>query len=150
MTKISELNLPYFHPYVYVVIALCIGYLIINYTIQLIRYKRLVRNISITKKKYDEIVHENKQNKTKLIDAIGDIYGNKYANLISIGDMWEGMPANLLLLSKGRADNIKQTVDTNSVIQYWRYSTKDSKGHIKKNLLITIKNNIVVSWSEEE
>ncbi len=56
---------------------------------------------------------------------------------------------HLLLLAKGKANSIKQSVDTNAITQTWVYNNDDSKkGASKAEIEVVIQNNEVLSWKQ--
>jgi hypothetical protein len=55
----------------------------------------------------------------------------------------------LLMLAKGKANNVKQTADTNVVTQIWTYSLFDEKsGRHTPSFEVVLRNGLVESWTE--
>jgi len=132
---------------------LCAGlmYLLILYILQIVKDKGKSKNIAAAKAEYDEVRNDQKKNREKLIDAIGEVYGFNYASMVRSGQLWQGMPVNLLLIAKGKASNIRQTVDTKAISQIWQYFSGDKYAVSQKpQLEVVIRNNEVISWEENQ
>jgi hypothetical protein len=140
--------MPEINPIVYAIAAVCFTYLLAMYIMQRVKSKKLDNKTAETKAAYEEAKAQLKESRDKLIDAIARVYGNDYAYMVSTETLWEGMPTQLLLVAKGKANNIKQTADTNAIFQTWSYHKLDSMGKTKSSLEITIKNNLVIRWEE--
>ena len=132
---------------------LCAGliYLTILYYLQNIKDKGKAQSIAAAKAEYDEVRNDQKNNRDKLIEAIGEVYGFNYASMVRTGQLWQGMPVNLLLIAKGKASNIRQTVDTKAISQIWQYFSGDKYAVSQKpKLEVVIRNNEVISWEENQ
>lgn len=140
--------MPEINPIVYGVAGLCFTYLLAMYIMQRVKSKSLEKKTAEAKANYEEAKVALKESKDKLIDTIAKIYGNDYAYMVSTATLWEGMPTQLLLIAKGKANNIKQSADTNSIMQTWSYHKLDSTGKAKSTLEVTIKNNLVIRWED--
>lgn len=134
---------------VYAVAGACFIYLLLMYIMQKVKSKGFDNRLQSAQREYEEAKKNLSENRHKLIQIIGDIYGHSYGHMVNIGTLWEGMPMHLLLVAKGKANNIKQTVDTNAIMQTWYYTQYDPKtgGH-KPSLEVVLKNNMVVRWQE--
>ncbi len=134
---------------VYIVIALCSLYLIVMYIIQKVKSGKQSAVIVKAQNDYNEAKVALEENKKKLIGLIGEVYGNSYAHMVSMGSLWEGMPMNLLMLAKGKANNVKQSADTNAVTQVWTYSLFDERtGKHTPSFEVVLRNGLVESWKD--
>lgn len=141
--------MPQLNPIIYIVAAVCFTYLILMYVLQKSKSRKHEQKINQAKAAYDEAQAQLKESKNKLLDTISSIYGNEYGFMVRNGEMWIGMPTQLLLIAKGKANNIKQTADTNAVMQTWIYNKVDQFGKIQSSLEINIKNGLVLKWDEK-
>ena len=134
---------------VYLVAAGCLLYLFIVYILERVKFSKAKKNIKIAKAEFEEAKDLHETNKQKLIGFIGDVYGHNYAHMITMGILWEGMPMNLLMLTKGRANSVKQTADARSIIQTWTYTLFDKRTASQKPYFeVVLKNNLVQTWVE--
>ncbi len=134
---------------VYLVSGVCLLYLILMYIIQKVKSGKQSYAVTKAQNEYNEAKSALEENKKKLIGLIGDVYGHSYAHMVSMGSLWQGMPMNLLMLAKGKANNVKQTADTNAVTQIWTYSLFDEKsGRHTPSFEVVLRNGLVESWTE--
>lgn len=132
----------------YAIIGACVLFLIVMYIIQQIKNVSHKKRIKRVAAQYDEAKQQLAKEKQRLLDQIALIYGTEQANYIAIGKIWEGMPLPLLMIAKGKASHVKQSVDTNGVSQQWLYSSYDeASGRKVNNLEVIIVNNHVKSWT---
>lgn len=134
---------------VYLVSGLCLLYLVLMYIIEKVKSGKQSSAVIKAQTEYNEAKAALEENKKKLIGLIGEVYGNSYAHMVSMGSLWQGMPMNLLMLAKGKANNVKQTADTNAVTQIWTYSLFDEKsGKHTPSFEVVLRNGLVESWTE--
>ena len=141
--------MPELNPLIYAVAAICFLYLVLMYVLQKLKSRKHEQAITEAKNAYDEAQAQLKESKNKLLDTISSIYGNEYGYMVRNGEMWIGMPTQLLLIAKGKATNIKQTADTNAVMQTWIYNKVDQFGKVQSSLEVNIKNGLVLKWDEK-
>ncbi len=141
--------MPELNPLIYVVAAVCFLYLVLMYVLQKSKSRKHEKTITEAKTAYETAQTLLIERKNKLLDTISSIYGNEYGYMVRNGEMWIGMPAQLLIVAKGKANNIKQTVDTNAVMQTWIYNNMDQFGKTQSSLEINIKNGLVLKWDEK-
>ncbi|MCU0422530.1 MAG: hypothetical protein MUC81_06930 [Bacteroidia bacterium] len=129
--------------------AVLLLYLIIMYIMQKLHERKSNNRYLTAKKEYEKAREEQKADKEKLINAIGDVYGHVYGQMVKNGSVWEGMPTNLLMIAKGKASSIKQSIDTNAIVQIWQYQKVDGRsGSSRLDMEVTIRNNEVIAWQE--
>lgn len=137
------------HFNVYIVVAICMLYLVIMYVVQKIKSGKQSAVVLKAQQECNDAKVALDENKKKLLGLIGDVYGHNYAHMVSMGSLWEGMPMNLLMLAKGKANNVKQSADTNAVTQIWTYSLFDERtGKHTPCFEVVLRNGLVESWTE--
>ena len=141
--------MPELNPLIYVVAAMCLLYLVLMYVLQKSKSRKHEQAITEAKTAYDQAQAKLKESRNKLLDTISSIYGNEYGYMVRNGEMWIGMPTQLLLIAKGKANNIKQTADTNALMQTWIYNKVDQFGKTQSSLEVSIKNGLVLKWDEK-
>lgn len=133
----------------YGIIAACLLYLVVMYIMQKVKSGLQRKNLARAKTQYEEARKNLDDEKRKLIDNISLIYGQEQANYVSMGRMWVGMPMPLLMVAKGKANNIRQTVGVDTVTQTWLYTETDSvTGRTKEKMEVMLVNNEVSGWKE--
>jgi hypothetical protein len=133
----------------YGIIGACVLYLIVMYILQKVKMGLQRRNIQKAKVQYTEAKIALDEEKKKLIDSISLIYGLEQANYVAMGRMWVGMPMSLLMVAKGKANNIRQTVGVDSIAQTWLYMETDrSTGKSREKMEVMLVNNEVSGWKE--
>lgn len=141
--------MPPINPIVLGIAAACIVFLVAMYVLQRIKSTQNEKVVAQAKADFEDAKEKLKESKRALIESISKIYGNDYAYQVSNGLLWVGMPTQLLLIAKGKASNIKQSADTNSVTQVWLYNTTDQTGKVKHAMEVFIKNNLVIKWEDK-
>lgn len=132
----------------YGIIGACVLYLIVMYILQKIKAGINSKRIKKAQASYEEARVALNQQKQKLIDQISFIYGAEQAHYVSMGKLWVGMPQHLLMVARGKANNIKQSVGVDMITQTWHYTEHDKTRGTKQNLEVLIVNNQVNSWKE--
>lgn len=134
---------------VFIIIGVCVCYLIVMYIIQKIKSVKQSGVVVKAKNDYNEAKAALEENRIKLIGLIGEVYGHSYAHMVSMGSLWEGMPMNLLMLAKGKANNVKQSADTKAVTQIWTYALFDDRtGKHTPSFEVVLRNGLVESWRD--
>ena len=141
--------MPVLNPLIYLVAAVCFLYLFLMYVLQKSKSRIHEKTIIEAKNAYEIAQAQLKESRNKLFDTISSIYGYEYGYMVRNGEMWIGMPTHLILVAKGKANNIKQTADTNALIQTWIYHNVDQFGKTQTSLEINIKNGLVLKWDEK-
>ena len=96
-------------------------YMIYIIYMQKISNKRRNNEIAFANSEY-EIADENfKLIKEKLLKSVSEIHGHKKAEQIAQGIIWISMPKHLLLVAKGKAYDIKESIYKDIVIEKWYY-----------------------------
>lgn len=132
----------------YGIIGACVAYLLLMYIMQKIKGAGLEKRVKKARAAYEEAKQIQGKEKDKLIDHISMVYGVEQAHYVSMGKLWAGMPMNLLLVARGKASNIKQSVGVDSVTQTWMYTETDKNtGSSRKTLEVVLINNEVNNWN---
>lgn len=133
----------------YGIIGACVLYLVAMYILQKVKAGVNSKRVKKAQASYEEARNTLKQQKEKLIDQISFIYGAEQAHYVSMGKLWVGMPQHLLMVARGKANNIKQSVGVDMITQTWYYSEFDKmRGATRETLEVHIVNNQVSSWKE--
>ncbi|TAE79426.1 MAG: hypothetical protein EAY81_11280 [Bacteroidetes bacterium] len=124
-------------------------YLAIMYVLQRLKSAQHQKAIMAAKDAYDNVKNSQREEKEKIIESIIAVYGYESGKKVRNGEVWVGMPMHLLLLAKGKANSIKQSVDTNAITQTWVYNSgDDSRKGAKADIEVVIQNNQVQSWKQ--
>ncbi len=124
-------------------------YLLVMYILQRLKSAQHQKAIAAAKAAYDNVKHAQQEEKEKIVESIISVYGYESGKKVRNGELWVGMPMHLLLLAKGKANSIKQSVDTNAITQTWVYNNDESKkGASRAEIEVIIQNNEVQSWKQ--
>lgn len=124
-------------------------YLTIMYILQRLKSAQHQKAIAEAKQAYDNVKNAQREEKEKIIDNIISVYGYESGKKVRNGELWVGMPMHLLLLAKGKANSIKQSVDTNAITQTWVYQSGDeTKKGARAEIEVVMQNNQVQSWKQ--
>lgn len=139
-----EINKEYL---LYGVIVLGVAYLLVMYIMQRVKSASHQKAIVKAKTAYDEARNNQKEEREKIVENIIEVYGYESGKKVRNGELWVGMPIHLLLLAKGKANSIRQSVDTNTITQTWIYTQGEGKKASSKDIEVIIRNNQVHSWN---
>lgn len=124
-------------------------YLLVMYILQRLKSAQHQKSIVAAKAAYENVKNAQQEEKERIIESIISVYGYESGKKVRNGELWVGMPMHLLLLAKGKANSIKQSVDTNAITQTWVYNNEHSKkGVSKAEIEVVIQNNEVQSWKQ--
>jgi len=133
----------------FLVLFIVVLYLFITSLIQISKIKTRNSRIRIAQKEYSDAQYKESKLRFSLIKTIENLYGTDKAQKVDIGTIWIGMPETLLLIARGKANDIKQTIYHDNVKEKWLYGAYETRLRtIKHKLEITVENNVVVGWKD--
>lgn len=100
---------------------------------------------------YNKAFKEYTDTWVSLIELVAKIYGREKADDVSKGTIWMGMPMRLLLIAKGKADYIKESIYKEKITERWYYGERITRvGTSKYTLEIRLEDDIIVGWKDLE
>lgn len=121
----------------------------IGYCLYMQQTKTYERNnaIAFAKSEHRIATENHKLIKHKLFESIIKVHGKEKADLIAQKLIWTGMERHLLLIAKGKAYNIKESIYKDITTEKWYYGEYTNRlGNYKYSFEITLENDKVVAW----
>ena len=85
--------------------------------------------------------------KKNLFDSITKVHGEEKTELVAKGTIWKGMQRHLLLIAKGRANDIQESIHKDIITEKWYYGEYVNRlGNYKYTFEIILENDEIVGW----
>jgi hypothetical protein len=132
-----------------VITAMLIVYFFRNLYLQISKDSKINEAVASARNKMNSANKEKAQAKNNLLKEIENQFGGDIANNVSKSFIWNGMPDYLLLVSMGKAGEIKENFFKGTRTEKWYYGEKINRlGNLKYNLEITVENHKIVGWRD--
>lgn len=130
-------------------LLICSLYLIYIVLMQITKSKSRNLSIKLAQQEYNKAMDNQLSTKYKLIGSIANVYGNDKAEKVKIGTIWMGMPMHLLMVARGKANDIKESIYKGKTTEKWYYGEYQTRlGTYKYKLEIILENDEVVGWKD--
>lgn len=124
-------------------------YFFVNLYLQIKKNGKRNELISYAQRKMINANKEKELAKINLLKEIEYQFGSDASNKVAKGFVWNGMPDYLLIVSMGKAEDIKENFFRGTRTEKWFYGGKVNRlGNLKYNLEITVENQKVVGWRD--
>jgi len=127
--------------------ALILLYFVVGFISQILKRNNLKKKIKFAEAEYETAKNNCITAKNILSKSITKTYGPEKAAKFQQGNLWRGMHRHLLVISRGRANNIKRTVHNTVVTEKWQYGKNlNILGQGNDIFEVTLEDNIVMDW----
>lgn len=127
----------------------CSAYLIYIIAMQISKSDSRNAAISSAQQDYDNAKNDQRSTQRQLIDSIAKIYGQEKADKVNEGTIWMGMPMHLLMVARGKANDIKESIYKGTTTEKWYYGEYQTRlGTYKYKLEIILENDEIVGWKD--
>jgi hypothetical protein len=84
-----------------------------------------------------------------MLNKISSLYGEDRAEQLDQGGLWHEMPSHLVVVSKGKAEDVKKSFLRGKNIERWYYGGFVNRlGTRKYKLELTFENELLVGWKD--
>ncbi len=133
----------------FVITSILAIYFFVNLYLHISKNSKRNEEISYAQRKMINANKEKELAKKNLLAEIENQFGADASQKVANGYVWNGMPEYLLIVSMGKAEEIKENFFRGTRTEKWFYGGKVNRlGNLKYNLEITVEDQKVIGWRD--